>query len=276
MHRHERFSTDYLQKIETLMQILIPYILNKYKEMPVETKELNKSIAHFLKKSLSLMDRGFVFKLINIYMDKFNPGDPRLLQEYKFAFLEIICNHEHYVAFNLPIQQNKLSPKNRSPDSFQEFSLSEEFCKHHFVVALLLKEIKTSLNEVTHIRRIALNTLRDLLAKHELDDRYQNKGQLNRIALIYMPWLGIVLENLHRLDTGEKSDGHDSIVNRISSSSSYMFGKSSVTSDATPRSHRFTLHIDKDSPMHIRNSAFFEAIAGQCKYKIGVESQLSL
>ncbi|RZC34337.1 dedicator of cytokinesis protein 9 [Asbolus verrucosus] len=281
MHRNERFSSDYLQKIETLMQILMPYILNKYKEIPVETKELNKSLAHFLKKCLSLMDRGFVFKLINLYMEKFNPGDPRILQEYKFSFLEIICNHEHYVAFNLPIQHNKLSPKNRSPDRLQEFTLSEEFCKHHFVVALLLQEIKTSLNEVTHIRRIALNTLRDLLAKHELDDRYQNKGQLNRIALIYMPWLSIVLDNLNRLDIADKiEEGRDSsIVNRISTSSSCMFGKSSAASDATPRSHRFTLHIDKDSPMHIRNSAFFEAIAGQSLVNgnsLSIESDISV
>lgn len=235
--------------------------------MSIETKELNKNLAQFLKKCLSLMDRGFIFRLIKLYMDKFNPGDPRALQEYKFLFLEIISNHEHYVAFNLPIQHNRLSPKNRSPDNSQEFTLSEEFCKHHFVVALLLQEVRSSLNEIPPIRRIALNTLRDLMAKHELDDRYQNKGQLNRIALIYMPWLAVVLENLNRLDVSDKDEDvlDSSIVNRISTSSSYMFGKSSAASDVTPRSHRFTLHIDKDSPMHIRNSAFFEAIAGQCK-----------
>lgn len=49
MHRHERFSTEYLGKIENLMQVLIPYILTKYKEIPLETKELNKSLAYFLK-----------------------------------------------------------------------------------------------------------------------------------------------------------------------------------------------------------------------------------
>lgn len=200
-------------------------------------------------------------------MDKFNPGDPRLLQEYKFSFLEIICSHEHYISLNLPIQHTKLSPRNKSPDSFQEFTLSEEFCKHHFIVGLLLQEIKTSLNEVTHIRKIALNTLKNLIAKHELDDRYQSKGQMHRISLIYLPWLSIVLENLNRLDVkgGSEEEGNDSIINRISSSSSYLFGKSSTASECTPRSHRFTLHIDKDSPMHIRNSAFFEAIAGQCE-----------
>lgn len=212
------------------------------------------------------MDRGFVFKVINTYMDKFNPGDSRQLQEYKFLFLEIICSHEHYVAFNLPIQHTRLSPKNRSPDFLQEFCLSEDFCRHHFIVALLLQEVKTSLSEITPIRRIALNTLRDLTAKHELDDRYQNKGQLSRIAMIYVPWIGIVLDNLNRFDVLEKPDETClNITNRISSSSSYLFSKSSNSGD-TPRHHRFTLHIDKESPMHYRNSAFFDAIAGQGEF----------
>lgn len=149
---------------------------------------------------MSLIDRGFVFKLINNYMDRFNPGDPRLLQEYKFSFLEIVCSHEHYISFNLPIQHTRLSPRNKSPDAVQESTLSEEFCKHHFIVGLLLQEVRTSLNEVAHIRKIALNTLKSLVAKHELDDRYQSKGQMHRIALIYLPWLSIVLENLNRLD----------------------------------------------------------------------------
>lgn len=105
-------------------------------------------------------------------MDKFNPGDQRSLQEYKFVFLDIICNHEHYISLNLPIQYSKLSPRNRSPDSLKDFTLSEEFCKHHFLVGLLLQEIKTSLNELAQIRRIALNTLKNLIAKHELDDRF--------------------------------------------------------------------------------------------------------
>lgn len=198
-------------------------------------------------------------------MDKFNPGDPRVLQEFKFAFLEIVCNHEHFVSFNLPIQQSKLSPRNKSPDPLDELTLTETFCKHHFIVALLLEEVKTALNEVTYIRRIGLNTLRNLIAKHELDDRYQNKGQMARIALVYLPWLSIAIDNFNRLTLEEHEErGGDSLINRMSSSSSYFFGKSSA-SESTPRSHRFTLHLDKDSPMHIRNSAFFDAIAGQCK-----------
>ncbi|KAF5283763.1 hypothetical protein FQA39_LY17201 [Lamprigera yunnana] len=262
MLRNERFSVDFYQRIEQMLEVILPYILSKYKDMPIETRELNQSVAEFLKKCLSLLDRGFVFKLINIYMEKFNPGDPKILQEFKFAFLEIICSHEHYISLNLPIQQSRINSKNHTPDYIQEYCLSSEFCKHHFIVALLLLEMKTSLNEVTHIRKSALSILRDLMAKHELDNRYGNKGQMNRIALIYIPWLSIVLENLSRLDVIEKLDDSltTSIINRISSSNSYLFNKSSASD--TPR-HRFTLHIDKSSPMNLRNSAFFDAIAGQ-------------
>lgn len=215
------------------------------------------------------MDRGFLFKLMNSYMDKFNPGDSRSLQDFKFTFLEIICSHEHYISFNLPLQHSRLSPKSRSPDYLQEYCLSEDFCKHHFLVALLLQEVKTSLNEMMHIRKMAVITLRDLMAKHELDDRYQSKGQMSRIAAIYVPWLGIVLDNLNRISIVDKQNMDETCshnaVNRISSSNSYLFGKSSVTTE-TPKSHRFTFHIDQQSPMHLRNSAFFDAIAGQCKW----------
>lgn len=49
MRRNERFSTIFQERIESLLQVLIQYVLSKYKEMPLETQELNKSLAHFLK-----------------------------------------------------------------------------------------------------------------------------------------------------------------------------------------------------------------------------------
>lgn len=49
MRRNERFSSEFQQRIESLIQVLIQYILSKYKEMPLETQELNKSLAQFLK-----------------------------------------------------------------------------------------------------------------------------------------------------------------------------------------------------------------------------------
>lgn len=48
MVRNERFSDNYQRKIEELLDALFPYF-QKYKEIPIETKQLNMSLAHFLK-----------------------------------------------------------------------------------------------------------------------------------------------------------------------------------------------------------------------------------
>ena len=204
------------------------------------------------------MDRGFVFKLIKIYIDKCNPGDPRPLQELKFRFLQIICNHEHYVSFNLPIKQSQLSAKIRSPDSAECYTLSESFCKYHFLVSILLVELKCSLNESNAIRDIALSILKDLLIKHEFDDRYQNKGQLSRIVALYVPWIEIVLENLYRLDI----DVEREIVNDLSNYSSTCCSSGYTTSE-TSSTKKLSMNLDLKAPFRIRNSALFESISAK-------------
>lgn len=299
MHRNERFPKEFPAKIESLFQVLIPYLFSRHKDLPFETQQLNRSISMFVKKCLTFMDRGFVFKLIRLYMDRFAPGDPRTLQEYKFTFLQEITSHEHYVPLNLPFL---LSPRNRPPDILQRFTLSEEFCRQHFMAGLLLQEIKMSLNEVVHIRRMALGIFKELLAKHELDDRYQNKGQLARISMLYIPWLGIVLENLNRICDGQDGQRRTNSTllycggvgggggstaggtNRISSSSSYVFARESASISAqnnlasttsTPKSrNRVTVHIDSHpSPfrasLHLKDTTYFAAIAGQTNLSNG-------
>lgn len=59
------------------------------------------------------MDRGFVFFLINLYMDNFSPGDQRTLYDFKFTFLQIICSHEHYISFNLPMMQSRITSRGK-------------------------------------------------------------------------------------------------------------------------------------------------------------------
>lgn len=280
MHRNERFPQEYLTRIENLFQVLVPYLFSRHKDLPIETQMLNKSLSGFIRKCLTFMDRGFVFKLIRLYIDRFAPGDPRILYEYKFAFITEICSHEHYVPLNLPLL---LSPKNRMPDVLQHFTLSEDFCRQHFIAGLLLQEVKSSLNEVCPIRRLALITLKELLAKHDLDDRYQNKGQLARIAMLYIPLLGIVLENISRICDGQEKKLNDSMsmnASRYSTCGSYVFARdsgspintinsnNSMSSNSTPKSrNRMTLHIEHPSPYRasvlLKDTNYFAAIAGQ-------------
>ncbi|XP_026677527.1 dedicator of cytokinesis protein 11-like [Diaphorina citri] len=136
-----------------------------------------KSMAQYLlstsriKKCLSLMDRGFVFRLINSHMSHFAAeSESRSIQELKFTFLQIVSSHEHFVSFNLPVWLNK-----SRQDLSSEYSLSEDYCRQHFLTGLVLSEVRAALHQVLAIRRTGVLTLRDVLAKHEMDDRYQNK-----------------------------------------------------------------------------------------------------
>ncbi|KAG5678742.1 hypothetical protein PVAND_008388 [Polypedilum vanderplanki] len=279
MHRNERFPKEFEKRIENLFQVLMPYLISRYKELPLETQQLNKSLSVFAKKCLTLMDRGFVFKLIRQYMDKWSPGDPRALQEFKFNFVQEVCSHEHYIALNLPLI---LGSSQRSTDILNQFCLSEEFCRQHFLTALMLQEVRSSLNEISHIRKMALGIFKDLLAKHDLDERYQNKGQLARIAMLYVPWLGIVIENINRIPDGleSKDVGH----NRIASNSSYVFARdmtpklipqvstptpsTNSTLTNTPKSKRFTLHVDNSRV----SSHFKDMIAGHAPLRNGIST----
>ncbi|XP_049532929.1 dedicator of cytokinesis protein 11 isoform X2 [Anopheles darlingi] len=285
MQRNERFPKEFCNRVEALFQVLVPYVSSRHKDLPMETEQLNQSLSVFVKRCLSFMDRGFVFRLIRLYMDRWGPGDSRVLQEYKFAFLREVCSHEHYIPLNLPFM---VTPNNRAADLLLQFCLSEEYCRQHFLVGILLQEVKSSLNEVSHTRRLGLITLKELLAKHDLDDRYQHKGQQARLAMLYVPWLGIVLENLHRISDGTEKKKHDSVgTNRISCSSSYVFARESLpaihsaiavttatasavtsqTSTPKSRSNRVTMFMDYPSPirssLHLKDTSFLAAIAGQ-------------
>ncbi|CAH1780654.1 unnamed protein product, partial [Owenia fusiformis] len=199
MQRHERFSANLGFRMQNMVQAVVSHIVQKHREVPLPAKYGNESLAKFIKGCFSLMDRGFVFRLINNYMDNFNPGDPKVLQEYKFEFLRVICSHEHYIPLNLPLmrKQNTKSYK----DMKHDYTLSEEFRKNHFLVGLLLHEEKMALNELnSQIRRCAISVLRNLLAKHAFDPRYQEKSKQARIASLYLPLITILLENKSRLD----------------------------------------------------------------------------
>ena len=72
MHRNERFSADFLYRMQNLLQVLCPYLIQKYKEMPVETHELNRSLANFLKVSF-LQKLLAVFQCMWSYLDLLKP-----------------------------------------------------------------------------------------------------------------------------------------------------------------------------------------------------------
>ncbi|XP_048192271.1 dedicator of cytokinesis protein 11 isoform X2 [Perognathus longimembris pacificus] len=208
--RNQRFPEEYHCLLQSVLFAIIPHVTIRYAEIPDESRNVNYSLANFLKRCLTLMDRGFIFHLINDYISGFSPKDPKVLAEYKFEFLQTICNHEHYIPLNLPMTFAK--PKRRiqdiysfvvdcltSVDSNLEYSLSDEYCKNHFLVGLLLRETSIALQDNYEIRYTAISVIKNLLTKHAFDTRYQHKNLQAKIAQLYLPFVGLLLENIELL-----------------------------------------------------------------------------
>ncbi|XP_063733796.1 dedicator of cytokinesis protein 9 isoform X2 [Eleginops maclovinus] len=202
--RIQRFSASFHHAVETLVNMLMPHITQKYKDNLDAARNANHSLAVFIKRCFTFMDRGFVFKQINNYMNCFMPGDPKTLYEFKFEFLRVVCNHEHYVPLNLPMPFGK-GRIQRFQDLQLDYSLTDDFCRNHFLVGLLLREVGGALQEFREIRQIAIQVLKGLMIKHTFDDRYAAKNQQARLATLYLPLFGLLQENVYRLDIKESA-----------------------------------------------------------------------
>ncbi|XP_062844216.1 dedicator of cytokinesis protein 10 isoform X2 [Trichomycterus rosablanca] len=201
--RSQRFPGTFQNHLETLIMTMSDHIFWKSKELPEETRSASQAIAAFVKRCITLMDRGFTFKLISNYINMITASDNKMLCEFKFEFLREVCNHEHYIPLSLPIPSARITDKAfQEPHSAQvdmpEYSLTGEFCRKHFLTGLLLRELGLALQDEQDIRHLALASLKSLMAKHSLDCRYANKEKQARIASLYLPLYGLILDSMPR------------------------------------------------------------------------------
>uniref|UniRef100_A0A8C2EXT4 Dedicator of cytokinesis 11 n=1 Tax=Cyprinus carpio TaxID=7962 RepID=A0A8C2EXT4_CYPCA len=201
-NRMKRFPESFHQALQSLLLSIMPHITIRYEEIPEEARCVNFSLACFIKRCLTFMNRGFAFSLINDYVCGFSLKDPKVLTEMKFDFLMTVCNHEHYIPLNLPMAFGRTKLQ-RVQDQSLEYSLTEDYCKNHFLVGLLLREVADGLQGCPEIRQLAVAALKNLMIKHAMDDRY-NAFKVNDIvvqtyALLALLWtIGLCLCVLFR------------------------------------------------------------------------------
>uniref|UniRef100_A0A673C5W8 Dedicator of cytokinesis 11 n=1 Tax=Sphaeramia orbicularis TaxID=375764 RepID=A0A673C5W8_9TELE len=198
MPRAQRFPDSFHQALQSLVLSIMPHITIRHMEIPEEARCINISLANFIKRCLTFMNRGFGFGLVNHYMCHFSLKDPKVLTEMKFDFLMTVCNHEHFIPLNLPMAFGRTKLQRVQGDL--EFSLTEEYCRNHFLVGLLLREVAEALQQGPEVRQLAVSVLKNLLIKHALDDRYTAfKNQQARICLLYLPLFELLYQNLKQL-----------------------------------------------------------------------------
>ncbi|XP_061816341.2 dedicator of cytokinesis protein 11 isoform X2 [Nerophis lumbriciformis] len=199
MPRAQRFPDTFYQALQSLVLSIMPHITIRHMEIPEEARCVNLSLANFIKRCLTFMNRGFAFTLVNHYMCHFTLKDPKVLTEVKFDFLMAVCNHEHFIPLNLPMAFGRTKLQ-RVQEQSLEFSLTEDYCRNHFLVGLLLREVAAALQQGPEVQQLAVGVLKNLLIKHAMDNRYTAfKNQQARICLLYLPLFELLYQNLKQL-----------------------------------------------------------------------------
>ncbi|XP_073255433.1 dedicator of cytokinesis protein 11-like [Porites lutea] len=238
MNRFSWFPESYNRCLENFLQAFVPQIISRLKDQPQIAKEANFHLACFTKDCFTYLDRGFVFQMISYYSEQFKDSDTQML-EFKFEFLQVVCNHEHYIPLNLPLDVRALG-------GVHDSELTDDYCKRYFLVGLLLREISSALTQGRHIRKLAIRVLRNMLVKHELDDRYEGEQKQARICTLYLPLLSVLLDHTPRFH-GSKYDLSGPFVAQTSQTSSTMNVPNSEFGADSNRSSSYSAAL-KQSP----------------------------
>uniref|UniRef100_A0AAR2KZ84 Dedicator of cytokinesis 7 n=1 Tax=Pygocentrus nattereri TaxID=42514 RepID=A0AAR2KZ84_PYGNA len=200
--RKNRFPERFMDDITALVSTIL-------------VERLNASLAFFLNDLLSVMDRGFVFSLIKTYWKQVSTKLYALqnptLESLRLDFLRIVCSHEHYVTLNLPCSlltpPASPSPSVSSSSGFSThvqdqkianmFELSVPFREQHYMAGLVLTELAIILDPEAD--GLVINVVHNLLSSHDSDPRYADPEVKARVAMLYLPLIGIVMETLPQL-----------------------------------------------------------------------------
>uniref|UniRef100_A0A8C4QD47 Uncharacterized protein n=1 Tax=Eptatretus burgeri TaxID=7764 RepID=A0A8C4QD47_EPTBU len=197
--RGQRFPASVHEALKAGISNAAQRVIQRQREGPEEARLANRSVATFLTHCFSLMDRGFVFCLFNNYANTFSHPDNKTLMEMKFEVLQTLGNYEHFVPLNLPLLP---MPKEQAmaQNTCWHMRVNEAFCRRHFPVGLILRELGVALCEgSTELRHPAISTLRGLITKHALDTRYAGQDRQKRVATLYLPLLSLIQECAHSI-----------------------------------------------------------------------------
>uniref|UniRef100_A0AAX7VL64 Dedicator of cytokinesis 8 n=1 Tax=Astatotilapia calliptera TaxID=8154 RepID=A0AAX7VL64_ASTCA len=233
--RRSRFSDRFKDDITTIVSVV-----TRQFQPDCTSEKVNISLAFFLYDLMSLMDRGFVFHLVKNYCNQMSAKSVSMptLISMRLEFLRILCSHEHYLNLSLFFSSPASAPASPCPSissqssgscSFQEqqrilalFELSPEFKQQHYLTGLLLTELSAALDmesEGYGSTRRSINAIYSLLCAHDLDHRCIKPEVRAKVAALYLPLVGIIIESTNYLDftgTGKnKSGGPDDDLENV-------------------------------------------------------------
>ncbi|KAF4079348.1 hypothetical protein AMELA_G00192160 [Ameiurus melas] len=223
--RKNRFPERFMDDITALVSTIAGDIVSRFQKDLELVERLNTSLAFFLNDLLSVMDRGFVFSLIKAYWKQVSTKLYALqnptLESLRLDFLRIVCSHEHYVTLNLPCslltppaspspsvssatsQSSGFSTHVQDQKIANMFELSVPFREQHYLAGLVLTELAVILDPEADgmfgLHKKVISVVHNLLSSHDSDPRYADPEVKARVAMLYLPLIGIIMETLSQL-----------------------------------------------------------------------------
>ncbi|KAK9408182.1 dedicator of cytokinesis protein 8 [Crotalus adamanteus] len=232
--RRARFSKRFKDDITTIVSVVtseVAALSIKTQKESEQAEKINISLAFFLYDLLSLMDRGFVFNLIKHYCNQLSNkmSNIPVLLSMRLEFLQILCSHEHYLNLNLFFLTSGCAPTSPSPSissqnssscsSFQDqklssmFELTADYRQQHFLTGLLFTELAATLDAegegISKVQRKAVSAVHSLMSSHDLDKSCLKPEMKVKIAALYLPLVGIILDALPQLHDFTVPDVHN-------------------------------------------------------------------
>ncbi|XP_075176491.1 dedicator of cytokinesis protein 7 isoform X14 [Anomaloglossus baeobatrachus] len=224
--RKHRFPERFMDDISALVSTMANDIVTRFQKDTEMVERLNVSLAFFLNDLLSIMDRGFVFSLVKAYFKQVSSKlhilpNPSILVSLRLDFLRIVCSHEHYVTLNLPCslltppsspspsvssatsQSSGFSTNVQDQKIANMFELSVPFRQQHYLAGLVLTELAVIVDPDAEglfgLHKKVINMVHNLLSTHDSDPRYADPEVKARVAMLYLPLIGIVMETVPQL-----------------------------------------------------------------------------
>uniref|UniRef100_A0A8C6Y6H1 Dedicator of cytokinesis 7 n=1 Tax=Naja naja TaxID=35670 RepID=A0A8C6Y6H1_NAJNA len=224
--RKNRFPERFMDDIAALVSTIASDIVSRFQKDTEMIERLNTSLAFFLNDLLSVMDRGFVFSLVKTYYKQvssklYSLPIPSTLVSLRLDFLRIVCSHEHYVTLNLPCslltppaspspsvssatsQSSGFSTNVQDQKIANMFELSVPFRQQHYLAGLVLTELAVILDpeadSLFGLHKKVINMVHNLLSSHDSDPRYSDPQVKARVATLYLPLIGVIMESVPQL-----------------------------------------------------------------------------
>lgn len=157
------------------------------------SKNGNRHFAYFICDLFNIMDRGFVCKLIGLYLTSGEHCDQS--NERCIKFLRLISDYEHYVPLILPFE----TPVDTAT------MLETKIWKNHYIAGFLHDILARCVvaNEgcsaqAEKNRWKTIKMIRHLLWKHDLDPRYTDAAK-KLLVNVYIPILSITVRNVRHI-----------------------------------------------------------------------------